>query len=141
MTLSLFRNDFGRLFDDMESALDFPSAGGKGGGRQSTMALDLAENEKEYIVKADIPGVAKEDIVIDIKDNLLTLKAERKSATETKGDHYHFVERSYGAVSRSLRMPETADLTSCKAKLNDGVLQITIDKREPPVNTKRILIE
>ena len=142
MALSLFRNDFGRLFDEMETTLDFPRST-KGGG-VPTMALDLAETEKNYVVRADLPGVAKEDITIDVKkDNTLVLKAERKSTFEEKDEstHYHRVERSYGATQRSIRLPDTADLTSCSAKLNDGVLEISINKQEPVLTTKRITIE
>ena len=138
MSLALFRNDFGKLFDDMQMTL------GDQGSRVPSMALDLAESDGFYRIKADLPGVAKSDISIDVtRDNTLVLKAERKSSHEEKDEttHYHRVERSYGAVQRAIRLPETADLSTCTAKLNDGVLEVSVAKRDPPVTTKQITIE
>jgi len=140
MALSLFRNDFGRLFEDLESSL---STDVRRGGAPS-MALDLAEDDNSYVVRADLPGVAKEDVSIDVKrDNTLVLKAERKSFAEEKDDKtcYHRVERSYGAVQRSIRMPDTADLGNCSAKLENGVLELTIAKQDKVDTTKKITIQ
>lgn len=136
--LTPFRTRFDDLVTDMmamDSQMRMP---------HPTMALDLAETATDYKIKVDMPGIEKENITLDAaKDHQLVIKAERKSE-KVEGDdstHFHRVERTYGAVSRTVRLPETADLNTTTASLKDGVLEITVKKCEPPTRFHRVPIE
>lgn len=92
--------------------------------------VDLFEKDDNYVVKAELPGLKKEDITIDIEDRLLTLKGERKYENEVKEDNYYRRERSYGKFQRSFRLPTDVNPDDVKAKFNDGVLEIEVPKPE-----------
>jgi HSP20 family protein len=93
-------------------------------------AVDLTEDEKSYIVTAELPGVKKEDVTVEIQDDVLTIRGEKKSEREEKKDRSHWVERSYGSFSRAFTLPPTAVTESPKANFSDGVLTIEIPKKE-----------
>jgi HSP20 family protein len=110
--------------------------------RQQPMSIDMAEADNEFRVLADLPGVNKDDIHIDVDGNVLSVSAERRreeEEEEEKTDKFHRVERSYGKVQRTVRLPDTADLENVSASYNDGVLRITVAKTEPK-NTRRIAV-
>lgn len=118
---------FGRLFDDW-----FQLAGWNGGDadRLLTPALDIAETEKAYVVHAELPGVAKDDVTITIEDGTLVLAGQKKREAETKEKGWHRVERSYGAYQRTLALPKGVDADRAEATFQDGVLTIEIPKSE-----------
>lgn len=93
-------------------------------------AVDILETENELILKADLPAVKQEDIDIRVEDGALTLRGERKfEKTETEKG-YHRIERSYGSFSRSFLLPETVAMEGVKATFQDGVLTVTLPKKE-----------
>lgn len=92
--------------------------------------VDIAEDEKEYLVKAEIPEMKKEDIKINIHDDVLTISGERKYEKEEKGKKYHRVERSYGSFMRSFTLPEDADGSKVTAEYKDGLLKVHLPKSE-----------
>src|SRR5262245_19029607 len=92
--------------------------------------VDITEDEKEYIVKAEIPEMKKEDIKISVHDDVLTISGERKYEKEEKGKKYHRVERAYGSFMRSFTLPEDADGTKVNAEYKDGVLKVHLPKSE-----------
>jgi HSP20 family protein len=92
--------------------------------------VDIVEDKDSYIVKAEIPGMKKEDIKVTVRDNILTISGERSSETEEKEKTYHRIERSYGRFSRTIALPSTVDASKIKAAYKDGVLQITLPKPE-----------
>ncbi|KAJ3191026.1 hypothetical protein HK101_008167 [Irineochytrium annulatum] len=94
--------------------------------------MDLSENEKAYTIKADLPGVNKEEVNISIKDDVLTISGERSQTNEQKDEKRHLVERSYGRFSRSVRLPEDANQEQVNASMKDGVLEVTVNKKEIP---------
>jgi len=94
--------------------------------------VDITEDEKEYLVKAEIPEMKKEDIKLNVHDDILTITGERKSEKEEKGKKYHRVERAYGSFMRSFTLPENADGSKIAAEYNDGVLKIHLPKSEKP---------
>jgi HSP20 family protein len=98
--------------------------------RPHSMSIDVAETENEFRVIADLPGVNKEDINIDVDGNTLSVSAERKREEEEKTDKFHRVERSYGKIHREVRLPPTADLGNVAATYNDGVLKISVPKTQ-----------
>jgi HSP20 family protein len=102
-------------------------------------AVDIFETEGEIIVKAELPGVDKKDISLNIEKNVLTLKGERRFEKETKQENYHRIERSYGSFSRSFSIPNLVDEERIRADYKDGILSISLPKREQ-VKPKQIPI-
>jgi HSP20 family protein len=93
-------------------------------------AVDIYEHGTDVVLKAELPGVEPKDVDIRIENNVLTLRGERKVDTEVKKESYHRVERSYGTFSRAFTLPSTVDTANVKAEYKDGVLRITLPKRE-----------
>jgi len=91
-------------------------------------SVDISETDNAYLVKAEIPGVNKDDVKVTIEDGMLTIQGERKQEQEEKGKKYHRVERSYGCFMRSFRVPDDADDSAAKAEFKDGMLNITLNK-------------
>lgn len=93
-------------------------------------AVDIYEKDGNIVLKAELPGVDPKDVDVRVENNLLTLRGERKFDTEVKRDNYHRVERSYGSFSRSFTLPNVVDTQNIKAEYRDGVLHMTLPKRE-----------
>jgi HSP20 family protein len=94
-------------------------------------AVDVFENaQHELVLKAELPGVKKEDIDLKVENNTLTIRGERKREFETKEDGYHRVERTYGSFARSFTLPTTVNADGVKAEYKDGVLTVTLPPRE-----------
>ena len=93
-------------------------------------AVDIKEGDKEIALKAELPGMKKEDVHIDVNDGAITLRGERKFEKEDKKENYHRIERSYGSFHRSFTLPSTVDVENIKAKYKDGVLEVTLPKTE-----------
>lgn len=93
-------------------------------------AVDIYENENELVLTAEIPGIDEKDIEIKIEDNTLTLKGERKFEKETKEENYHRIERSYGSFFRAFTLPHSIDTDKVQAVHENGVLKITMPKRQ-----------
>eukprot|EP01032_Pedospumella_encystans_P024430 gene24430-27634_t len=102
------------------------------------LTSDIIETDNEFKVLADLPGVSAEDLDLSIEGNTLVMRAERKHTHETNTDKYHSLERSYGTVQRSIRLPKTADMANANTKFKDGVLTVTFPKHAqlPPAATK-----
>jgi HSP20 family protein len=96
--------------------------------------VDISETEQEFLIKAELPGLQKEDVKVNMKDNVLTIHGSRKQESEAKGHHYHRIERSYGNFLRSFTLPENIDTNKLKANFNDGILEIKIPKSETAIN-------
>ncbi len=92
--------------------------------------LDLHVNDKEYIISVEIPGVNEDDIKIEITDDYLIIRGEKKQEEELKDGHSYRVERSYGMFQRILNLPEDADKDKVEASFKKGVLVITIPRKE-----------
>ena len=91
-------------------------------------SIDISETDAAYLIKAEIPGVKKEDVKVTIQDGMLTIQGERKMEKEEKGKKFHRVERSYGSFVRSFRVPDDADENKVKAEFKDGMINITLAK-------------
>lgn len=90
--------------------------------------VDICEDEKEYVIKAELPDVKKEEVKISVEDDVITIAGERKSETEEKGKKFHRVERSYGSFVRSFTLPEDADGSKVSAQYKDGMLHVHLPK-------------
>ncbi len=97
-----------------------------------TPSADISETDKAYVIKAEIPGVQKEDVKVTIQDGMLTIQGERKMEKEEKDKKFHRIERSYGSFMRSFRVPDDADESAVTAEFKDGVLNVTLNKTEKP---------
>ncbi|MBI5787485.1 MAG: Hsp20/alpha crystallin family protein [Candidatus Schekmanbacteria bacterium] len=103
-------------------------------------AVDIYETKDKFIVLAELPGMKHEDIQVEINNNTLTLRGERKLENEIKEESYHCLERSYGSFSRSFCLPATIRQENIKASLKEGVLELIIPKSQPTA-AKQINIE
>lgn len=92
--------------------------------------VDIYDNDNNIVIKAELPGIDKKDIVVDVKDRFLTLKGERSSENEVKKDKFHRRERTYGKFERVFTLPMEVDPDKIKADYKDGVLKIDIPKPE-----------
>lgn len=92
--------------------------------------VDISEDEKEYLIKAEIPEMMKEDIKLNVHDNVLTITGERKYEKEEKNKKYHRVERAYGTFLRSFTLPEDADGGKVAAEYKDGLLKVRLPKSD-----------
>ena len=93
-----------------------------------TPSADISETDTAYLIKAEIPGVKKEDVKVTIQDGMLTIQGERKMEKEEKDKKFHRIERSYGSFMRSFRVPDDADESAVKAEFKDGMLNVTLGK-------------
>lgn len=94
------------------------------------MKVDVKENDKAFTVHAEVPGVKKEDIQVDINGNIVSIRAEvKQEKEEKKGDKVIYSERSYGMASRSLSLPGDVDSQGASASYKDGVLDLTLPKK------------
>ncbi|TKS61245.1 MAG: heat-shock protein Hsp20 [Nitrospira sp.] len=131
-------NPFKEL-EDMEKRLSThlsrPAARTETGEETMTVAewsplVDISEDDKEYLIKAEIPDVKKEDIKLSVHDDVLTITGERKYEKEEKNKKYHRVERAYGSFLRSFTLPEDADGSKVGAEYKDGLLKVHLPKSE-----------
>ncbi len=104
-------------------------------------AVNEREDEKAYYLEIDLPGVKKEDINVEVKDNILRISGERKFKKEEEDKGYKRVESFFGKFERSFTLPADADAEKIEAKAEDGVLTIVIPKVEQKENTKKIAIK
>ncbi len=104
-------------------------------------AVNTREDEKNYFIEIDLPGVAKEDINVELNENKLTVSGERKTREEVKKEDYYLVESTFGKFQRTFTLPENVDVEHIEAKENNGVLEIVIPKVNNPEVSKRIEIK
>ncbi|GIW39822.1 MAG: molecular chaperone [Candidatus Binatia bacterium] len=92
--------------------------------------VDIEETPDEYLIKAEVPGVSRDDVKITVENGVLTLQGERKQEKEEKGRKFHRVERFYGSFLRSFTLPDNVDEEKVRAELKDGVLTVHLPKSE-----------
>ena len=95
-----------------------------------TPAVDIAEKDDHFLIKADVPGVDPKEIDVSMESGVLTMKGERESEVKEEKDGYTRVERSHGSFYRRFSLPETADSDNITAKTSKGVLEIKVGKKE-----------
>lgn len=129
-------NRLHRMFDDFFPAMRTLGETENGNWNPS---VDIFEEENNIVIKAEIPGVDKENISIDVNDGILTLKGEKSLETEEKEEKYYRREMSYGKFERSFRLPGDVNTENINADYKDGVLKVAIPKPEEP-KTKKITV-
>jgi len=119
----------------LSNILEFPTLRKDGEKELMTVAewapaVDISEDDREYLVKAELPDIRKEDVKVTLENGILSISGERKFEKEEKGKKYHRIERSYGSFLRSFGLPENADPGHVDAKFSDGVLTVHVAKSE-----------
>ena len=122
--LGALQSEMNRLFN---TAFDGPTPAG-GTMRRWMPAMDLVESGDHFVLRADLPGLAEDDVKIELEDSTLTLSGERKSEHESKGEGFYRVERATGSFSRSLTLPKGIDPEAVTASFDRGVLEVRIPK-------------
>jgi HSP20 family protein len=108
----------------------------RGNGKESitlpewTPLADITEDDKEYVIKAELPELRKEDVKVSVENGVLTISGERKFEKEEKKKKYHRVERGYGSFVRTFALPEDADANKAKAQFKQGILELHLPKNE-----------
>jgi HSP20 family protein len=92
--------------------------------------VDITETDEEYLIKAEIPEVKKEDVKVSVENGVLTMQGERKQEKEEKGKKFHRVERYYGSFLRTFTVPDNVDDAKVRAEFKDGVLNVHLPKTE-----------
>ena len=92
-------------------------------------AVDVAEDDKEVRLTAELPGMKEEDVEVVLRDDMLTVKGEKKSERKEEKEDYHLTERRYGAFERTFRLPEAAQADKINASFEDGVLTVIVPKK------------
>ncbi|MDZ7372763.1 MAG: Hsp20/alpha crystallin family protein [candidate division KSB1 bacterium] len=132
-----FQDEFNRMVDEFFGR--WPSLRGET-GTLWVPAMDVYETDEGIVVKAELPGVRKEDLKISVDNNILTIRAEKKQDAPKDVSCYYCSERVFGTFQRSFTLPNTADATRVKATYRDGVLVIEIPKKEE-ARPKEIQVE
>lgn len=118
------------LFDDFFGD-EFFFNGGREIVRHQWPKVDIVENDNDFVVHADLPGLDKKDITISVEDGVLTISGEKKlEKKDRKKGRYYYYERSYGSFCRSFALPENVDEKNIAANYKNGLLELTIKKTE-----------
>ena len=113
---------------------------GSGGKLEWAPSADISETDREYVIRAELPAVKKEDVYVTFDDGMITIKGERKQQKEDKSEKYHRIESFHGTFARSFRLPDDIDSASIKCENKDGVLTVRIPKAEA-ATTKPVQIK
>ncbi|HEX5065825.1 MAG TPA: Hsp20/alpha crystallin family protein [Myxococcota bacterium] len=125
----------GRVFGDLFR--DFPQS-----ARAAAFvpAMDVSENDSHYTITVEIPGVRKDDVHVELRDDMLVIQGEKKSEREEKKERGRYIERSYGSFNRAFTLPGDADGERLEASFKEGVLTVRIPRREA-LKPKQIAIK
>jgi HSP20 family protein len=116
-----------RLFNDTTGALGKQESSSLS---RWTPSVDIYEGKEEIVLAAELPGLRREDVRVDVEDRMLTISGERKLENQDQQDAYTRIERVYGQFSRSFNLPSTVDVDRISAQMEDGVLKVHMPKRE-----------
>lgn len=130
--------DIDHIFEQFFRGWGFPQASGFDtfsgfpAGTLLKPKVDLSAGEKEYLLTVEIPGVNEKEVTVDISNNTMTIKGEKKQEKEEKDTNYYRIERSYGSFQRVLSLPEDVDQDGIAATFKNGVLSITMPRKALP---------
>ena len=130
------QREIDRLFDDFTHG--FPTFGN--GKADLLPSMDVTETDKEIEITAELPGLEEKDVQINVADNLLTIRGEKKAEKEETEKNYRLIERNYGSFERTLELPEGVKPDAIKATISKGVLKVTVPK-PAPAQAKKIEVK
>lgn len=125
-------NKFQRIFNDFPNFSNY-------GNESFSPRIDISENDKNFLIVAEIPGVTKDDLKITLQDNILTIEGEKKNTREEKDNNYYREEISFGKFKRSFTLPVEVDSDNVDANFKNGSLEIKLNKIEPKEAKERII--
>jgi HSP20 family protein len=132
---SMLRNEMEKLFD---TVMRGGSAQGSEGGTVLSPRMDISEDDNEIRLCAEMPGVRPEEVSVELNDDLLTIRGQRESERKEERKSFHVMERSYGSFQRSLRLPFPVEPSQVQARMEHGVLTITLPKSGIKQRAQRI---
>lgn len=139
--LSRLRNEVDHLFDDFPARWS-PLHFSRLASAMPMPAIDVTETDKAYKLTVEVPGMAASDIQVDVDDKMIVISGEKREDRDEQEKDYSYSERSYGAFERRLELPPGSDPQNVKAKMRNGVLQLTLGKNKKAVaNKRRIEVE
>jgi len=133
------RREMNRVFDDVATVA--PMLGREGEGAQIAPQINVSETDKEIRITAELPGVSPNDLQIDLDDDVLTMRGEKKREHREEKESFHFMERSYGSFHRALRLPFAVDPEKVQATFENGVLSITLPRTVQQGRSHRIQVK
>ena len=143
MTLIKWQPKPMNVFDDMDSMIhslfntdwNFPARN----IQNWSPAVDVKETDNSFVLSADIPGLTKKDIKINVANGRLSISGERSLETDQKNDNYHYRERRFGTFDRSFKLPDTVDEEKISASFKNGILSIQLPKHEVEIPKDRLI--
>jgi HSP20 family protein len=124
--------EFDTLFTRLVPSLRQLALEGSGKKLEWTPSADISETEKEYVIRAELPAVNKEDVQVTLDDGMITIKGERKQHKDDKNEKFHRVESFYGSFERSFSLPDNVNADTIRCESKDGILTVHIPKTETP---------
>lgn len=129
------QREIDRLFDDFSRG--FPTFPSFGNGKAELLpSMDVTETDKDIQITAELPGLEEKDVQINVADNLLTIRGEKKAEKEEKDKNYQLIERSYGSFERTIELPDGVNADAIQASIAKGVLTVTVPKPAPAQSKK-----
>ena len=135
---SFLQQEIDRLFEGVSRS--FPGLPAFTGTSGNLPRMDVSESDKAIEIEAELPGLETKDVQINLADNVLTIRGEKKSEREEKNKDYHLVERSFGSFARSVQLPQGVKPDDVSAEIAKGVLKVTV-KKPAPAQSKQIEIK
>jgi HSP20 family protein len=131
---------FSVLRRELEQLIEGPGRGGAQGSAGTVLAprINISEDDREIRITAEMPGMRPEDVQVTVHDDMLTIRGEQERERETDRRNYHLVERVVGVFQRTVRLPFPVDPGQVQARVNNGVLTLTIPKNDPKRSSQRI---
>ena len=125
------QKEMNNIFDNFFRGFEVAPRGFAAGGIGSfTPSIDVKENDKEFIIKAELPGVEEEDVEVTVANDSVTIKGEKKEEREDKDKNYYYMERSYGSFSRVIPLDAEIESAKAEASFKNGILDIKIPKNQ-----------
>jgi HSP20 family protein len=124
--------------------MSWPRLGAEGNGRKLDWApsADISETDKEYLIRAELPAVRKEDVQVMLEDGMISIKGERRQNREDKNEKYHRVESFHGSFERRFSLPDNVDADAIRCDSKDGILTVHIPKTATPkAKVKQITVQ
>jgi HSP20 family protein len=142
------RRQVDQLFDDFAGTFGLPAFGfgfptaAQPRSAVADVRVEVSETPEGYDIAAEVPGMSEDDIDIDLNNDVLTIKGEKKAESEDTGKNYHVAERTYGRFQRSFRLPDTVDRDNIDASFDKGLLKVHMPKRtEAKAQTRKINVK
>jgi len=140
--VSSLHREINRVFDDFADGEHWPFSSQMAGNGKLSPRVNVSETEKKVEVTAELPGVEEKDIDVNLTDDMLTIKAEKKSKTEKTEKDYYLAERSHGTFARTMRLPCAVSKKKVDARFKNGVLTVALPKSpKAKANKKKIKVK